>query len=304
MAAVAAPVAAGTKRRERVSRADLPPLGPRLHLIRTVLVVVALLAAGLVLHVSLVSSVQQRASQQRLFDEFRAQLAGGTAPIGPTDAFGGPVETGTPVAYLEIPAIGVRQVVVEGTSSATLFSGPGHRRDTPLPGQAGVSVVFGRRTAFGGPFARIDQLDEGDEIRVTTGQGEFRFEVQGVRREGDPLPEAPSAGTGRLLLATADGPPLFPSGVLRVDAEMDDDAGAGPRRSSALDGAEQLLASDTSRLLLLALWLEALLLVAGLAVWAWHRWGRAQTWVVFVPGLLLVTINASGHAAELLPNLL
>ena len=33
---------------------------------------------------------------------------------------------------------------MEGTSSGTLMSGPGHRRDTPFPGQAGVSVIVGR----------------------------------------------------------------------------------------------------------------------------------------------------------------
>ena len=53
---------------------------------------------------------------------------------------------------LDIPAIGIaNMVVVEGTSPENLTLGPGHLRDTPLPGQAGISVVFGRRATFGAP---------------------------------------------------------------------------------------------------------------------------------------------------------
>ena len=131
----------------------VPPLSAPLHLVRSALVVVLVLAAGLVLQVTFISGLQQRTAQQELFDTFRAQLAEGTAPLGPTDLDGRALAVGDPVAFVEIPSIGMRQVVVEGTTSGALFAGPGHRRDTPLPGQAGVSVIAGRRAAFGGPFA-------------------------------------------------------------------------------------------------------------------------------------------------------
>jgi sortase A len=65
---------------------------------------------------------------------------------------------GTPVALLEIPRLGLREVIVEGTSSDPMMSGPGHRRDTPLPGQVGTSVIAGWRATYGGPFRSIDQL--------------------------------------------------------------------------------------------------------------------------------------------------
>jgi sortase (surface protein transpeptidase) len=291
--------------RAPVAAADLPPLSPRAHLARTMLVVLALVAGGLLVQVTMLSSLQQRSAQQQLFDSFRAQLAEGTAPIGPTDGQGGEVASGDPVAYLEIPAIGVRQVVVEGTASSDLVAGPGHRRDTPLPGQAGVSVVYGRQATFGGPFARIDELEEGDEIRVTTGQGEFTFEVLGTRLDGEPIPPAPAADEGRLLLATAEGTPFLPAGVVRVDADLGAEASPGPARpSGTLPDAEGLLASDPANLPLLAFWLQVLVVLAAGCVWAWHRWGRAQTWVVFLPPLLLVSTYVSTHTAELLPNLL
>lgn len=177
------------RRREHpAGAAVVPPLDPRPYLVRTVLVVVVVVATAVLAHLVAVSALQQRAAQQRLFDRFRGELAQGTAPVGPTDFNGRPLALGEPVAFLEVPSIGLRQVVVEGTTGGALFAGPGHRRDTPLPGQVGVSVLAGRRAAFGGPFARLGELDPGATIEVTTGQGVFRFEVTGVRREGDPLP--------------------------------------------------------------------------------------------------------------------
>jgi sortase A len=285
---------------------DLPPLSPRLQLVRAALVSALILSLTVLIQLTVVSRLQHSAAQDRAFDRFRADLAKGTAPIGPTDSEGRELRAGTPVAYLEIPAIGVKEVIGESTSPSVLFSGPGHRRDSPLPGQAGTSIVYGRRAAFGGPFARIRELNKGDVITVTTGQGEFTFKVRGVRRAGDPVPERLEPGMGRLLLATADGLPFLPDGVVRVDADLDGEAVGGPARLigvSELPAEEQIMGDDARTLWALALWLQALLAVALGAVWAWHRWGRAQAWVVFLPPLLLVGLLASDEAARLLPNL-
>lgn len=294
-------------RPERVSRRDAPPLSPRLQLIRATLVLVLALAGTLLLQLVVVSSLQQSAAQGRAFDRFRADLAKGTAAIGPTGSDGKELAAGTPVAYLEIPSIDVEQVVGEGTSASVLFDGPGHRRDTPLPGQIGTSVVFGRRASFGGPFEQIASLDAGDVITVTTGQGTFEYEVIGVRLAGDPAPPAPAAGVGRLTLVTAGGRSFLPEGVIRVDAELAEGAVVGPARlytGGSLPAEDRLMAADTRTLWVLAFWLQALIGLALGAVWAWHRWGRAQAWVVFLPALLLVGLSASGEVARLLPNLL
>lgn len=289
------------------AHADVPPLSPRLQLIRAALVLAFVLSATLLLHLVLVSSLQQAAAQGRAFDNFRAELATGTAPIGPTDDAGRELPIGTSVAYLEIPSLGLQQVVVQGTTSSALFDGPGHRRDTPLPGQIGASVVYGRRAAFGGPFADISELAVGALIKVTTGQGVFEFHVLGVRPEGSPAPAAPAPGASRLLLVTTAGSPLLPSGVLRVDADLVGAAvvGAAPIViTSALPDEERVMAGDARTLWALALWMQALIALSLGVVWAWHRWGRAQTWVVFLPPLMLVGLAASGEAARLLPNLL
>jgi hypothetical protein len=188
-----------------------------------------------------------------------------------------------------------------------LFNGPGHRRDTPLPGQIGTSVVFGRRAAFGGPFADIDGLAKGDKITVTTGQGIFHFKVLGVRHEGDHIPAPPDKGSARVVLATAAGTPFLPNGVVFVDADLDGDAVVGPARlfgASSLPAEERLMADDTHTLWVLAFWLQAMIVLSVVGVWAWHRWGRARAWVVFLPPLMLVGLFVCGEAARLLPNLL
>lgn len=285
----------------------LPRLSPRLQLARAALVLVSVLSVSLVVELLVMSPLQHRAAQQRAFDQFRGALAQGTAPVGPTDQAGRELSAGAAVAYLEIPSIGVGQVVGEGTSGGDLFAGPGHRRDTPLPGQGGVSVVMGRQAAFGGPFARIDELRRGSVVRVTTGQGVFTYKVTGGRRAGDPAPGAVPAGSGRLLLVTAGGRPFMPSGVLRVDAELTTPALPGPARlvgSNALPPSERIMGADTSTLWALALWLQGLIVVILGAVYAWHRWSRAKAWVVFLPPLLFVGLGGASEAARLLPNLL
>lgn len=285
----------------------VPPLTPTRAFVRTVLVTALALGVALVVQLVIVSGVQERAAQAQAFDALRLELATGTAPIGPTDESGALLAMGTPIAYLEIPKLDLHQVVAEGTTGSVLFDGPGHRRDTPLPGQVGTSVVMGRRAAFGGPFADLDTLRTGDKIVVTTGQGVFDFEVVGVRRDGDPVPARPAADASRLTLVTAAGSAFLPNGGLRVDAQLTGDAVGGARRpfsASSLPREEGLMAGDSSTLWALVLWLQALVLLAIGAVWAWQRWGRAYTWIVFLPTLLLVGLAASGEAFRLLPNLM
>jgi sortase (surface protein transpeptidase) len=285
----------------------VPPLSPRLRLVRAALLLLAIVAGSLVVQLVVVSGVQHRAAQQQLFNSFRLQLAEGTAPVGPVDFEGRLIAPGSPVAFLEIPRLGVSEVVVSGTASGSTFAGPGHRRDTPLPGVAGTSVLLGRGSAYGGPFGRLDELESGDLVRVTTGQGVFEFDVLGVRREGDPVPPLPSPDDARLLLMTTHGGSFLPSGVLRVDAEATTPAvgGAAPLFTAAtLPTSEQPMAADTSTMWALVLWLEGLVLAVLGFVWAWFRWSRAKAWVVFLPLIVVVGLATSQQAARLLPNML
>lgn len=284
--------------------APLPPLDPRRQVIRAALLMVSGLSLCLVLQLLLISPLQQRAAQQRAYDSFRADLAAGTAPLSAAELDG---ELGGPVAYLEIPSIGLRQVVVEGTTGATLAAGPGHRRDTAMLGYSGTSVVMGRRSTYGSPFGRIDELEKGSIINVTTGAGVVDYRVRGVRRSGDPAPPPVESGSGRLVLATSEGSAFLPSGVLLVDADLlvPPLGAARPAvAAGALPPAERPMAIDTSTLWRLVLWLQVLLVVILGGVWAWHRWDPAKTWIAVTPPLLLVGLMAGGEVARLLPNLL
>ena len=139
---------------------DIPPLSPGLQLARAALIMVVVMVVTVLLQLTVIGGLQQSSAQERKFDEFRSQLATGTAPIGPTDNQNRALTIGDPVAYVEIPEIGLRQVVVEGTTSSALFSGPGHRRDTVLPGQVGATIIMGRAAAFGGPRLREGQRND------------------------------------------------------------------------------------------------------------------------------------------------
>ncbi len=285
----------------------VPPLSPGLLLTRAIVITIATMAASFFIYLLVITPILQAASQRRVFADFRAQLAIGTIPIGPVDVDGDPVPIGAPIAQIAIPAINVDEVVVEGTTSGALMIGPGHRRDTPLPGQAGVSVLLGRRGTFGAPFADLSKLQTGDLIRVNTGQGTFVYNVTGIRYPGDLVPEPPAANISRLTLVTATGTRFLPDGLVRVDASLDGTAVGGASRTMAftnLPPAERLLADDTTQLWKLALWLFALAGLAIGSVWAWYRHSRAHAWVVFLPPMALVVLVVSAELTRLLPNLL
>jgi LPXTG-site transpeptidase (sortase) family protein len=271
------------------------------------LCILAALLLSLVAELTMVGALRHSRDQQTAYAELREQLAKATVPTGQTDADGALVAPGTTVALLRIPKLGVEQVVGEGTTSSVLTAGPGHRRDTVLPGQPGTSLLFGRQAAYGGPFARIGELAKGDEIVVTTGQGVFTFVVTGLRRAGDPAPQPAAANESRLTLVTADGTPYLPTSTLRVDAALDGQAAELPARvlgPGALLPAEQPMAGQPSAWIPLVFWAQALLLVAVGVVWLSRRWGRWQTWVVGVPVLAFVGLGLSQQIALLLPNLL
>ncbi|MFC0555175.1 sortase [Planotetraspora thailandica] len=262
---------------------------------------------GLVVNLLLVSPLTHEARQDAAYDTFRLQLAEGTAPVSEIDGDGRLLASGSPVALVDIPSIGVHEVVVEGTTSGDLVQGPGHRRDTVLPGQQGTSVLMGRAGAYGGPFGDIEQLAPGDTFTVTTGQGEHTYRVLGVRYAKDPSPPPPSASQSRLVLTTARGPAFMPTGVARVDAELVSKVyPAGQRVTTALSRgpAGEPMAADTSTLWALVLWLQVLVALALGAVWSFNRWGRWQTWVVFVPSVAAVGFQVADQVTWLLPNML
>lgn len=270
--------------------------------------ILAVCLLGFAAWLAFLSRLPYDRAQHDLYANFRIALAKGIAPTGPTQpaAPKNLLALGTPVAILSIPAIGLRAVVLEGTTSQLLETGPGHLRDTPLPGQAGISEIFGRRATYGAPFARISSLIPGETFTVTTGQGTSHYRVLDVRRAGNPNPPV-YPGQGRLVLATADGPPFAPSGVLRVDAKLVSKPFPAPPMvvsPALMSASEFVLGTEPFAWVPLFLWGQALVLTAGLLSWLIVRWGRWQTWIVAVPALGFLGVNVAEQVTRLLPNLM
>jgi sortase A len=280
----------------------------------TAVLILSATLLGFAFYIGVISSLHHARAQHNAYANFRKELAQATAPVGPTipvdpNKPDGPqrlLAPGTAVGVLYIPKLHLREVVFEGTTGSILQNGPGHLRGTSLPGQAGYSEIMGRATAYGGPFGSLSQLDPGDLFNVTTGQGLNVYRVLDVRHEGDPQPAPLEAGQGRLILATADGVPLIPAGVLRIDAEPISpvrDTPAAALSPADLPAAEQAMGTDPSAWYPLVLWGQGLVLAAGLITWARTRWGRWQTWIVAVPVLGYFGLAVADQVARLLPNL-
>lgn len=268
----------------------------------SVLLTVGLLAICFAVFGLILSGIQQAAGQRTLYADLRQELALATAPLG------GQIKPGTPVALLDGPQLN-QLVVLEGTSSDTLRAGPGHRRDTSLPGQPGASILYGRSITYGAPFASITKLAPGDVLTVTTGQGIFNYKVDGVRRKGDLLPARLPAGGSRLTLVTAESDGVRKGWIAQstvfVDATLQGDAQSAPAgRPAGIPDQEKAMAGDTGALVPLVFYLQGLLLVGVALAWARARWGFWQSWLVGVPVVLVVGWLCADTTFVLLPNLL
>ncbi|GAA1428964.1 hypothetical protein GCM10009616_09970 [Microlunatus lacustris] len=75
------------------------------------------------------------------------------------------------VGRIQIPRIGLDVAYGEGVHESVLDRGPGHWPGTPLPGDAGTTVLSGHRNTHTAPFRYLDLLEPGDKIRVSVGRG-------------------------------------------------------------------------------------------------------------------------------------
>ena len=92
-------------------------------------------------------------------------------------AFGARLREGDAVGTIVVPRLGLRMVVVEGTSASQLARGPGRYRMTSLPGLGGTVAIAGHRTTHLQPFRHLDSLRSGDSINLEMPYGTFRYVV-------------------------------------------------------------------------------------------------------------------------------
>jgi sortase A len=90
-------------------------------------------------------------------------------------------ELGQGFGRIEVPRLGLRMVLVYGTTPEPLKRGPGLDPRTFFPGQGRLVYVAGHRTTYGAPFSKIDALREGDLVRVEVPYATFTYTVTGSR---------------------------------------------------------------------------------------------------------------------------
>ncbi len=88
---------------------------------------------------------------------------------------------GSAVGRISIPRIGANFVVVFGTNTSALESGPGVYPQTRFPGLGGTTAIAGHRTTFLAPFRHIDALRPGSKIALDMPYAHFTYTVTGQR---------------------------------------------------------------------------------------------------------------------------
>jgi sortase A len=79
---------------------------------------------------------------------------------------------------IKIPKINVNIPILEGTSKANLKVGAGHVSGTSDIGTVGNAVLAAHRShTYGRMFNRLDELEVGDKIEVTTKEGTFEYTI-------------------------------------------------------------------------------------------------------------------------------
>lgn len=111
-------------------------------------------------------------TQQNLEAEWERQAAVASTP-GPAS-----ISSDQMLTRVVIPKINMDAIVIEGVSRKELSSGPGHMKETAMPGETGNAVITAHRDTF---FRHIYELTKGDHIQVRRNGRVFTYEVTGKR---------------------------------------------------------------------------------------------------------------------------
>ncbi|MCU1378560.1 MAG: sortase family protein LPXTG-site transpeptidase [Acidimicrobiales bacterium] len=219
-----------------------------------------------------------------------------------------PPPVGEAVAVLRIPAIGVDKAVIEGVGVPDLKKGPGHYPTTPMPGQPGNAAIAAHRTTYGAPFYRLDQLEVGDDILVTTRQGRFRYEVDGSRIVEPGQTEVLDQGEGARLTLTTCNPRFSARQRLVVTAVLKGEPAPAPPPTTTPPGQAATVAFETPSLsgdrsaaAPTAFW-GFLAAFVGLLTWlAARRWRKLPAYLLGGAAFLVVLFVFFENISRLLP---
>ena len=188
-----------------------------------------------------------------------------------------------------------------------LRKGPGHYRNTPLPGQPGNSAIAGHRTTYGAPFNRIDELAPGDPILVSTLQGNFKYVVSEA-----PFPVSPSKNDvlfnkddNRLTLTTCH-PKYSAAKRLIVVAKLAPNETPAPAAKIASAPEAKIVADastegDAGALFPALFWAALCGLAYGAMVLLSRRWVRRAALLLGTPVVLALLFPFFEQLSRLLP---
>jgi len=116
---------------------------------------------------------------------------------------------GDALGRILIPRIGASYVIVKGTGTGELESGPGVYSQTSFPGVPGTTAIAGHRTTYLAPFRHIDSLRAGNRILLYMPYAHFTYTVTGhaVVAPTDVGAAIDQVGYSRLVLSACT--PLF-----------------------------------------------------------------------------------------------
>ncbi len=127
----------------------------------------------------LYQAYQSQRFQQAVDGGSRRDAPGlGEANPAKPDSIVRPGRRGSPVGRIEISAIGLEAMILEGTDKVTLRRGVGHVAGMPLPGQQGNVAIAGHRDTF---FRALRNIRKDHEITLTTLNGSYRYSVDFVK---------------------------------------------------------------------------------------------------------------------------
>jgi sortase A len=99
-------------------------------------------------------------------------------PSGWVDLYTEQPSDGDLIGELSISKIDAAYPIYEGTEESELDLGVGHYINSVLPGENDNCVLSGHRNTV---FERLDEVEEGDSLIVTTSVGTFEYVVQKIR---------------------------------------------------------------------------------------------------------------------------
>jgi sortase A len=89
---------------------------------------------------------------------------------------------GEAMGTIDVPRLGLHHMMlVDGTDESSLQKGPGIYRGDFLPGEHELVYVAGHRTTFLAPFAKINDLRDGDKVTIAMPYGTFVYRITGYR---------------------------------------------------------------------------------------------------------------------------